>query len=66
MGFVAVEEAILRHKMLIRQNLSTYKTTMSSVNAAEWLKAIDTEVDKLQQLKTWEAVKISSYGLSYI
>lgn len=32
---------------------------MSSVNVAEWSKAIDTEIDELQQLKMCEGVNIS-------
>jgi hypothetical protein len=31
---------------------------MSSVNAAEWLKAIDTEIAALQQYKIWKEEKI--------
>ncbi len=35
----------------------SHKTVMSSVKAADWSKAIDTEINKLQRQKTWEAVK---------
>ena len=44
--------------MTLTKPPKTYKAAMSSVNAAEWLKAIDTEIAALQQYKTWEVVKI--------
>ena len=36
----------------INKTPKTYKAAMSSVNAAEWLKAIDTDIAALQQYKT--------------
>jgi hypothetical protein len=62
--FVAAEKAILKHNLHTHKIPHTYKTAMSSVKAAEWSKAIDTEINELQRQNTWEAVKISAHGLS--
>jgi hypothetical protein len=60
--FVAAEqEDILSHTHTIPH---TYKTAMSSVNAAEWSKAIDTEINELQGFKTWDRLNISPHRLS--
>ena len=62
--FVAAEQAILSHNLHTHTTPHSYKAAMSSARAAEWSKAIDTEINELQRLKTWEAVKISAPGLS--
>jgi hypothetical protein len=59
---VAAEQAILNHNL--HSHTVSYKTAMSSARAAEWSKAIDTEINELQRQKTWEAVKISAHALS--
>ncbi len=41
--FLAAEQAILN--LLTNKILNTYKTAMSSFNAAKWSKAIDTEIN---------------------
>jgi len=60
--FVAAEQAILSHNL--HSHTVSYKTAMSSARAAEWSKAIDTEINELQRQKIWEAVKISAHSLS--
>ena len=62
--FVAAEQAILSHNLHTHTIPHSYKTAMSIARAAEWSKAIDTEINELQRQKTWEAVKISVHGLS--
>ena len=37
---------------------------MSSVNAAEWSKAIDIESNELQRFETWDRVDMSPHRLS--
>ena len=62
--FVAAEQAILSHNLHTHTIPHSYKTAMSSVNAAEWSKAIDIEFNELQRLKTWDRVNISPHRLS--
>ena len=62
--FVAAEQAILNHNLHTHKISHTYKTAMSSVNAAEWSKTIDIEFNELQRLKTWDRVNISPHRLS--
>ena len=62
--FVAAEQAILSHNLHTHKIPHTYKTTLSSVNAAEWSKAIDIEFNELQRIKTWDRVDISPHRLS--
>ena len=62
--FIAAEQAILSHNLHTHKIPHTYKTAMSSVNAAEWSKAIDIEFNELQRLKTWDRVNISPRRLS--
>lgn len=51
--FVAAEPVIFIHIRHI-----PYKTAMCNVNAAEWSKATDSEINELKQLKTWKEVNI--------
>ena len=46
--FVAAEQAILSHNLHTHTIPHSYKTAMSSVNAAEWSKANDIEFNELQ------------------
>jgi hypothetical protein len=62
--FVAAEQAILSHNSHTHNIPHTYKTAMSSFNAAEWSKAIDIEFNELQRLNTWDQVDISPHRLS--
>jgi hypothetical protein len=62
--FVAAEQAILSHNLHTHKIPHTYNTAMSSVNAAEWSKAIDIEFNELQRLKAWDRVDISPHCLS--
>ncbi len=62
--FMAAEQVILSHNLHTHKIPHTYKTVMSSVNAAEWSKAIDIEFNELQRLKTWDRVDISPHRLS--
>ena len=61
---VTAQQAILSHNMHTHKIPHTYKTAMSSVNEAEWSKAIDSEINELQRFKTWDRVNISTHRLS--
>jgi hypothetical protein len=50
--FVAAEQAILSHNLHTHTTPHSYKAAMSSARAAEWSKAIDTEINELQRQKT--------------
>ncbi len=54
---VAAEQAILSHNL--HTHKIPHKISLSSVNAAEWSKAIDIEFNELQRFKTWDRVNIS-------
>ncbi len=63
--FVAAEQAILSHNLHTHTIPHTYKTAMSSANAAAWSTAIDTEINELQRFKTWDrVVNFSPHRLS--
>ena len=62
--FVAAEQAILSHNLHTHTIPHTYKTAMSSANAAAWSTAIDVEINELQRFKTWDRVNFSPHRLS--
>ncbi len=62
--FVAAEQAILSHNLHTHTIPHTYKTAMSSVNAAAWSTAIDIEINELQRFKTWDRVNFYPHRLS--
>ncbi len=61
---VAGEQAILSHNLHTHTTPHTYKTAMSSANAAAWSIAIDIEINELQRFKTWDRVNFSPHRLS--
>jgi hypothetical protein len=59
--FMAAKQAILSHNLHTHTIPHSYKTAISSVNVAEWSKAIDIEFNELQRLKTGDRVNISPH-----
>jgi hypothetical protein len=67
--FVAAEEAILKHNLHTHKIPHTYKTAISSVEAAEWSNAIDTEINftttkdmgSSENLCSWSLMNIDFY-----